>query len=420
MKILFTLVALLMPTTNAWMASPPLMRRGDGLPQRHYIEALEDEAMFQALQQQQQQLDSRNKNNLMAAASAWTTAMGPFLSAQAHEVPVTVTNAEWNDMVATAVQQSILAQSTSTVADIALDPLVLSPPPETLQAASHHILVSLNEYGVASNAEMYAVIRQSYQNVVMVLSHVWAQWNALSTSEKVAVAVATVVVSYPLSYEYYKYEQERDQRLAQEKKAAMAAKKKKQAAAAKKKKEASPKDDKVVVASDNTSKEKKKAPVKKEKKEVEPVLASKGETDTPAPPKDDKEPAVPFFAEPEPIVAEVVEKPAAVEPPVVVAAVPEPVGMTPVPAVEPVEPEPPMPATTTQVSSTAGLEAYAQAYAAMMQQQQQQPPVTPVSPPTTTTNPTPTAPKEPALVTALAPRAPVASATSSYLDTLSP
>jgi len=96
-----------------------------------------------------------------------------------------------------------------------------------LDSITTSILMALHDTGVATNAEMYALMHQTFHNLV-----------DSPIQEKIAVTLVTVLLSYPISYQYYRGEQARAEQEAAEKKALM--QQRREAAANKKKNAAKP------------------------------------------------------------------------------------------------------------------------------------------------------------------------------------
>ena len=164
--------------------------------------------------------------------TALASAMTPLFPTQAWEgKEFRVT--ELQDMFAHAIQnfQSLMASSSSSpTSAIDFDTNVKI-------AASVATAVRGN---VVSNEEMYYYVRQGIDQLVTTLAQVLEQLDGFSIEQKIAAALATVVISYPLSYQYYKYELAEEERLAAEKKAKLAQKKKTDAEKTKGGKETAP------------------------------------------------------------------------------------------------------------------------------------------------------------------------------------
>ncbi|GAX14652.1 hypothetical protein FisN_6Lh437 [Fistulifera solaris] len=155
--------------------------------------------------------------------TALATAMTPLFPTQAWEgKEFRVT--ELQDMFAEAMQnfQNLMESHSSIYFDFDTDMKI---------AAS--VATTVRGNGVVSNEEMYRYIQQGIDQLVLTLAHVLAQLDGFSIEQKIAAALATVVISYPVSYQYYQYELAEEERLAAEKKAKLAEKKKAEALKAK-------------------------------------------------------------------------------------------------------------------------------------------------------------------------------------------
>ena len=133
-----------------------------------------------------------------------------------------------------------------------------------------------------NNAEVSASFSHAIDNLTNGLQMAFEKLDHLSVEEKIAAAVATVVISYPVSYEYYKYELREEERRAEAKRAVMKAKK---AALAKKKDAASKKAKKKKGVKGKVDKTK-STPAKKKaeivgKEESKPEVAPVTETELP-------------------------------------------------------------------------------------------------------------------------------------------
>ncbi len=137
--------------------------------------------------------------------------------------------------------------------------------------------------GVVSNAELYVLVQQGLDHFVTTLAQVLAQLEGLTIEQKVAAALATVVISYPISYQHYQNELAEEERKAAEKKAFFAKQKRAAAAAAASTKtdtnnvknkgtKKSAKETAVAVAADETKLS--SGPKGTKKEEIEQVLVS--------------------------------------------------------------------------------------------------------------------------------------------------
>ncbi|GAX21546.1 hypothetical protein FisN_6Hh437 [Fistulifera solaris] len=155
--------------------------------------------------------------------TALATAMTPLFPTQAWEgKEFRVT--ELQDMFAEAMQnfQNLMESHSTSSFDFDTDMKI---------AAS--VATTVRGNGVVSNEEMYRYIQQGIDQLVTTLAQVLAQLDGFSIEQKIAAALATVVISYPVSYQYYQYELAEEERLAAEKKAKLAEKKKAEALKAK-------------------------------------------------------------------------------------------------------------------------------------------------------------------------------------------
>ena len=279
----------------------------DHLPRPHYVELLEQE------------------QKPVVPASIWpaftglASVMAPLFPAPANALEDIAL--EINDL------QVLFSDSVNNLNNIIVEGLDVN------EKIASSIVMALNEQGVPTNAEMYAAFQEGLHNLYNSLPEILARLDGLSEQEKIAATIATIVISYPLSYQYYKFENAQEKRKAAEKKAAIA-KKKKLATEAKKQKNALLK---------------KKEKSKGEKATKQPIVTK---------PKSMQDEVVVATAatqiEEEAIVVSV-EIPASQD--VVVNDVPEVIGNTEQPLVP-----------QQRQDVTSGVDAYAQAYAAMLQQ----------------------------------------------------
>ena len=201
MKFLLAFALYIVPAA-AWVpkTTAPSSNSGyDCLPRPHYVELLE------------QQPTSVVPQSIWPAASALESAMAPLFPAQAFSQ---------DDMIVTA-QKSLANLGNGMVQDLQ----------DVNERIATSIVMAINENKVATNQEVYDMLQEGYHTLSMTLARVLQTLEGLSVEQKIAAALATVVLSYPVSYEYYKYENEQEAKAAAKKKADMAEKKKKAAKA---------------------------------------------------------------------------------------------------------------------------------------------------------------------------------------------
>lgn len=304
---------------------------------------------------------------------ALASAMTPLFPTQAWEgKEFRVT--ELQDMFARALQNFQEASHTTTV--------------DTNVQIAASVATAVRGHHVVSNAEMYELVRQGLDHIIATLAQVLAQLEGLSIEQKIAAAIATVVISYPISYQQYQNELAEEERQAAAKKAALAKKKKAEAAKAKAEKENVKGKDKKTKEAVVAAKDKKVAPGPKgANKETKEVVITAQTTKAPASVE---------------ITAHTTQALAPVETPVTPVA---PVVTVQVPASPRVIESIPVMGNRAE---DGGMDAYARAYAAMLSQVQAVQVAEPVTEPVT---PTPVPMEPPVRIST--------GGTASYLESLS-